>query len=81
MVDEVLTQEILEFEALISLMDNEEQTTDNQEHYMSDYGSDEEYDSLLLETLAEVDHESGTVAAPKAQQDPHLGSQMDLSTG
>ena len=80
-MDEVLTQEKLEFEALISLMNNEEKPTENQEHYMSDYGSDEDYDSLLLETLAEVVHESDTVAAPKAQQDPHLGSQMDLSTG
>ena len=81
MVDEVLTQEDLELEALISLMSNEEKTPDDQEHHMSDYGSDEDYDSLLLETLAEVDHESGMVAAPKTQQDPQLGSQMDLSTG
>ena len=82
MVDDVLTQEDREFEALISLMNKEEKVRDGQEHDLSDYGSDEEdYDVLFLEALAEADARRHTLAAPKDRLDLGLDYKMDESMG
>ena len=57
MVDQILSQEHQEFEALVSSM----QDNEDQEHHQttSDYGSDEEeYDQLALRETSTVDDPS-----------------------
>jgi len=81
-VDEVLTQEDRELEALVSLMSNEEENGEGQQHDMSEYGSDEEdYDGLFLEALADAEGRGETLAAPKVTRDLHLDYEMDESMG
>lgn len=83
MVDDVLSQENQELEALLSLNSLENRAIDDQEHAMSDFGSDvDEYDSIFLDALAEVESEANqaraTSSAPPGQI---LDSQMDTSMG
>ena len=54
MVDQILSQENQEFEALVSSMqDNADQENHHQQNTMSDYGSDEEeYDRIFIEVMS-----------------------------
>jgi len=81
-VDEVVTHEDRELDALVSLMSNEERNRDGQQHDMSEYGSDEEdYDSLFLEALANAEGSGETMVVPKIVQDLDLDYEMDVSMG
>lgn len=80
MVDEALTQEDREIEALISLLDNEEKSGDGHPHDMSDYGSDEEdFDDLFLEALAKADKTSNALVSSRNPSDQNLDYEMDIS--
>lgn len=80
MVDQVLTQEEREFEALLSLMDEERE--DGQDHELSDYGSDEEdYDDLFLEALSHVDGRRDRPDARQEHSTPNQDDEMDVSMG
>ena len=82
MVDEILTEEEREFEALICLMTEKVESKHEQEHGMSDYGSEEEdYDDLFLDALAEADAQSDMVVGRNDQPSMPLESDMDLSLG
>ena len=81
MVDKVLSQEIEEFEALVSSMpDHADQEDHHQQKTMSDYGSDEdEYDQLFMEVMsrpATVDR-IDTLGDGAREQD----QEMDISLG
>lgn len=54
MVDQILSQEIEEFETLVSSMqDNADRENHHEQKKMSDYGSDEEeYDHLFMEVIS-----------------------------
>lgn len=81
-MDEVLTQEDRELEALVSLMSDEQKSRDGQQHDASEYGSDEEdYDGLFLEALANAEGNWETLTVPKVVQEPDLDYEMDLSVG
>lgn len=83
MVDDVLSQENQELEALLSLMNQENRAKDEQEHAMSDFGSDvDEYDSIFLDALAEVEGNANrTQPTSTPPADEALDSQMDTSMG
>lgn len=79
MVDRILSQEIQEFEALVSSMpDHADQEHHHQQKTMSDYCSDdEEYDQLFMEVMsrpATVERTSGDGAREQDQE-------MDISLG
>ena len=82
MVDQILSQEIQEFEALVSSMqDNADQETHHEQKTMSDYGSDEEeYDHLFMEVLSRpsaVEKSIDTSREGALEQD----QEMDISLG
>ena len=78
MVDQILSQEHQEFEALVSSM----QDNADQEHHQttSDYGSDEEeYDQLFMNVLSRQElalRETSTVDDPSEED-----QEMDTSIG
>ncbi|KAL8826907.1 MAG: hypothetical protein Q9191_003510 [Dirinaria sp. TL-2023a] len=81
MVDDVLSQENQELEALLSLNSQENRAIDDQQHAMSDFGSDvDEYDSIFLDALVKVESEANQArATSSAQAGQILDSQMDTS--
>ena len=83
MVDNVLSQENEELEALLSLMSQENIAQDQQEHPMSDFGSDvDEYDSIFLDVLAEVEGKGNEKQITSTDlADQAADSQMDTSMG
>lgn len=76
MVDQILSQEDQEFEALISLMQSEEH---NEERNTSTYSSDdEEYDQLFMDVMSKEEVAEGDVKeAGKTDTD----EVMDISMG
>ena len=83
MVDDVLSQENQELEALLSLNSQENRAKDEHEHAMSDFGSDvDEYDSIFFDALAELEGKANqTQARSSAPADQASDSQMDTSMG
>lgn len=82
MVDQILSQEIQEFEALVSSMhDNADQEDHHQQKTMSDYGSDEEeYDQLFMEVMSRpvtVERSINEMGDGALEQD----QEMDISLG
>lgn len=82
MVDQILSQEYQEFEALISSMqDSADQGDHHQQSTTSDYGSDEEeYDRLFMEVMSSqgsAGRRSDTVEDRRVEQD----HEMDISLG
>lgn len=82
MVDHILSQEIQEFEALVSSMQNNaDQENHHEQKTMSDYGSDEEeYDHLFMEFMsrpATVEKIMDTLGDGALEQD----QEMDISLG
>lgn len=81
-MDEVLTQEDRELEALVSLMSDQQKSRDGQQHDACEYGSDEEdYDDLFLEALANAKENGETPTPPKVVQQLDLDYEMDVSVG
>ena len=80
MVDKILSQEIEEFEALVTSMpDHVDQDDHHQQKRMSDYGSDE-YDQLFMEVIsrpAMVERSIDTLGDGAREQD----HEMDISLG
>jgi len=76
MVDQILSQEDQEFEALISLMQSEEH---NEERNTSTYSSDdEEYDQLFMDVMSKEEVAEGDAKeAGKTDTD----EVMDISMG
>ena len=73
MVDEVLTQEDQEIDALVALIDEDVATKQEHPYPLSDYGSDdEEYDRILMEALASADFRS-------KEDHPHREATVDPS--
>lgn len=76
----MLSQEIEEFEALVSSMpDHTDQEDHRQQETMSDYGSDE-YDQLFMEVMsrpATVERSIDTLGDGAQEQD----QEMDISLG
>ena len=79
MMEEVLSQEEQELEALISLMEADDQTTRDEEGVTTGYGSEEEdYDRLFTEVMGQAEQLQPT-KAPKAPPDEDVA--MDTSVG
>ena len=79
MMEEVLSQEEQELEALVSLMEADHQTTRDVEAVTTGYGSEEEdYDRLFTEVLGQAEQIQPT-NAPKAP--PDEDAEMDTSVG
>ncbi len=81
MVDQILTQEDREFEALVSSMQNNADQEQDQDTTVSDYGSDEEeYDQLFMEVVSKqgsAERNSSTIGDDAPKQD----QEMDISVG
>lgn len=78
MVDEVLTQEDRELEALVALIDQQQE---EHEQTISDYGSDDEdYDRIFLEAVAAAERCSCEVV-PGSGACSDLDQEMDMSSG
>ena len=76
MVDKILSQEIEEFEALVSSVpDHADQDDHHQQKRMSDYGSDE-YDQLFMEVMSRPGN-IDTLGDGAREQD----QEMDISLG
>lgn len=80
-MDEVVSQEDREFEALISLVEEAARPTDDQGVNIHEYGSeDEEYDGLCVQLVSEVEKgDSETNVLTTSSSDP--GQEMDTSIG
>ena len=78
MIDEVLTQENREIEALVALLDQEQGEHENS---MSDYGSDDEgYDRIFMDAVAAAESQrTGSEQVTEAQVE--LDLEMDTSSG
>lgn len=82
MVDQILSQENQEFEAFVSLMqDDANQGDHHQQNQVFDYGSDgEEYDQLFKEVMSRqafAERSIATFGDGAAEQD----QEMDVSFG
>lgn len=82
MVDQILSQNNQDFQALISLMqENADQEHHHQQKTMSDYGSDEEeYDQLFMDVMSRqgsAERSTDTVEDGTPEQD----QEMDISLG
>ncbi len=81
-MDEVLTQEDRELEALVSLISDEQKSRDGQQYNVFEYGSDEEdYDALFLEALANARGDGETPTAHEVVQELDLDYEMDVCVG
>lgn len=82
MVDQILSQENQEFEALLSsIQDDTDQEDHHRQTIKSDYGSDEEeYDQLFMEVMSRqgsTERNTDTVGYGPPEQD----QDMDISLG
>ena len=78
MMDEVLTQEDREFEALVALIDQQQE---EHEQTISDYGNDDEdYDRIFMEAVAAAERSSCEVV-PGSGPCSDLDQEMDMSSG
>lgn len=78
-MEEVLSQEEQELEALVSLMEADDQAAKDQEVATAGYGSEEEdYDRLFMEVLEQPERmqPTNTARAP-----PNNEGDMDVSMG
>ena len=86
MVDEILSQEDQEFQALISSMNETEKQIHHQQstfpqHTVSDYGSDEEeYDRLFMDVISHPQQSMDSEGAP-CNDASTVTHDMDMSTG
>ena len=77
MVDEILTQESQEVEALVALLDGE---AGERQKEASDYGSDDEvYDRIFMESVA-VAESNGVNAAQASEVPSNTELEMDTSS-
>ena len=78
MVDEVLTQEDQELEALVALIDQQQE---EHEQTISGYGSDDDdYDRIFMEAVAAAERCSCEVVRGSGARSD-LDQEMDMSSG
>ena len=82
MVEEVLSQEDREVEALVSLMDSDNTTQRGREELLFEYGEsdDEEYERLFVDAVAAAEKRN-TEANGSPSSPPHLDQDMDTTLG
>ncbi|KAL2042194.1 hypothetical protein N7G274_004682 [Stereocaulon virgatum] len=78
-LDEILSQEDQELEAIVSSMEDDPRQEDYQSYQMSNYGSDdEEYDKLFMEVMSEEEGNANS-AARSVMAKPEDDRAMDVS--
>ena len=78
-MEEVLSQEEQELEALVSLMEADDQTAKDRDGASAGYGSEEEdYDRLFMEVLEQPE---GMQPTNTSRATPDNDGEMDISMG
>ena len=78
MVDEALTQEHQEIEALVALMDQDDIREHEHDDQPSDYGSDDEdYDRIFMEAVAAAERSRGDDT--NSEMPSYQDQEMDMS--